>query len=164
MTPLNTARITNLGLIDFNSLTPDTLSSLTYSNTPIDGNNDATNKLVTNDVFAVQTTNGNYAKVKVLSYGYNMQIQWVTYHLDSPYAVLGTGYNQPEDVKASSDGAHAYVTERSGDLVKVALASANRASATVVASGMNAPQQMFLDEVGGYAYVVEYAATGNLWK
>ena len=44
------------------------------------------------------------------------------------YAVLGTGYTTPEDVKASADGAHAYVTERTGDLVKVDLSSANRAS------------------------------------
>ena len=164
MTPLNSAQITNLGVIDFNAITPDTLSSLTYSTTPIDGNNDPSNKLVTGDVFAVLTTSGNYAKVKVLSYGYNMTIQWVTYHLDSPYAVLGTGYNEPEDVKASGDGAHVFVTERSGDLLKVSLLSANRAAATVVASGMTAPQQMFLDEVNGYAYVVEYAATGNLWQ
>ena len=78
------------------------------------------------------------------------------------FTVLGTGYNQPEDVKLSVDGLHAYVTERSGDLVKVALASANRASATVVASGMTAPQQLFLDEAHNAAYVVEFAASGAL--
>lgn len=164
MTPLNSAQLTNLGVIDFNSLTPDTLSSLTFTTTPIDGNNDASNKLVNGDVFAVLTTSGNYAKVKVVSYGYDMTIQWVTYHLDSPYAVLGTGYTEPEDVKASSDGTHVYVTERSGDLLKVSLTSANRASAAVVTSGMTAPQQIYLDEVNGYAYVVEYAATGKLWQ
>lgn len=80
------------------------------------------------------------------------------------YKVLGTGYNSPEDVKLSTDGIHAYVTERSGDLVKVALASANRSSATVVASGMTAPQQMFLDEAHNAAYVVEYASPGSLLK
>ena len=165
MTPQNTARIVNLGTVDFASITPDTLSSLTYSTTPIDGNNDASNKLVTGDVFAVLTTSGNYAKVKVVAYGYDMSIQWTTYKLDPLYAVLGTGYTNPEDVKASADGAHVYVTERSGDLVKVALATPNRGSATVVCSGMNAPQQLYLDEAGGYAYVVEYVTTGgNLWK
>jgi hypothetical protein len=44
-----------------------------------------------------------------------------------------------------------YVTERSGDLVKMALAAPNRASATVVCSRMNSPQQRYLDEVAGYA-------------
>ena len=158
------ATVVNLGHVDFASITPDTLSSLTYSTTPIVGNNDATNKLTTNDVFAVRTSSGNYAKVKVVAYGYNLQLQWVTYHLDSPYHVLGTGYTNPEDVKASADGAHAFVTERSGDLVRVALASANRPSATVVASGMTAPQQMFLDETHHAAYVVEYAPAGHLWR
>ncbi len=80
------------------------------------------------------------------------------------YKVLGTGYTNPEDVKLSKDGVHAYVTERSGDLVKVALSSANRSSATVIATGMTAPQQMFLDEAHNAAYVVEYAASGNLYK
>jgi hypothetical protein len=80
------------------------------------------------------------------------------------YAVLGSGYNQPEDVKASADGLHAYVTERSGDLVKVALSAANRAGATVVASGMSAPQQLFLDEANNAAYTVEYAPSGRLWR
>ena len=73
------------------------------------------------------------------------------------YAVLGTGYTTPEDVKASADGAHAYVTERTGDLVKVDLSSADRTSATVIATGMTAPQQLFLDEANNAAYTVEYA-------
>src|SRR5262249_52584419 len=153
----NGAQIVNLGPVNFAAVTPDTLSSLTYGSAPIIGNNDPSNKLTTNDVFAVKTSSGNYAKVKVVTYGYDLHLQWVTYHLNSPYHVLGTGYTNPEDVKASADGAHAYVTERSGDLVRVALASANRASATVVTSGMTAPQQMYLDETHHAAYVVEYA-------
>ncbi len=80
------------------------------------------------------------------------------------YKVLGNGYTNPEDVKLSNDGVHAYVTERSGDLVKVALSSANRSAATVVAKGMNSPQQMFLDEAHNAAYVVEYNTPARLLK
>lgn len=80
------------------------------------------------------------------------------------YKVLGTGYTTPEDVKLSSDGVHAYVTERTGDLVKVALSSANRSSATVIAKGMNSPQQLFLDEAHNSAYVVEYNTPARLLK
>jgi hypothetical protein len=80
------------------------------------------------------------------------------------YRVLGSGYTNPEDVKISKDGVHAYVVERSGDLVKVALASANRSSAAVIATGMTAPQQLFLDEAHNAAYVVEYKAAGTLLK
>ena len=161
---ISPAQIVNLGVVDFHSITADTLANLAYSTTPIDGNNDPTNQLVTGDVFAVRTNQGNYAKVKVLSYGYNMHIHWVTYQLASPYVVLGTGYQQPEDVKASVDGSHVYVTERTGDLLRVQLASANRSAATVVSSGMTAPQQLFLDETHNVAYVVEYAQSGNLWQ
>src|SRR5215469_10015262 len=164
MVAISPAQIVNLGVVDFNSITADTLASLTYSTTPIDGNNDATNRLAAGDVFAVRTNQGNYAKVQVVSYGYNLQIQWVTYQLASPYVVLGAGYQQPEDVKASIDGTHVYVTERTGDLLKVQLASANRSAATVVSSGMAAPQQLFLDEAHNAAYVVEYAPSGKLWR
>jgi hypothetical protein len=80
------------------------------------------------------------------------------------YTVIGTGYTNPEDIELSSDGVHAYITERSGDLVKVNLSSPNRSAATVIASGMTAPQQMALDEAHDNAYVVEYAAAGHLYR
>ena len=80
------------------------------------------------------------------------------------YAVLGTGYITPEDVKISADGKTAYVTERTGDLVKVSLSSPGRAAAAVLATGMTAPQQLFLDEANNAAYTVEYAASGRLWR
>jgi len=164
MVPQNGAGILNLGAVDFASLSASGLQKLPYGSTPIPGSNDATNKLVNGDVFAVRTNAGNFAKVHVVSYGYDMTIDWVTYHLDPMYAVLGTGYQQPEDVKASQDGTHAYVTERTGNLVRADLANANRAAATVVASGMTAPQQLFLDENALAAYTVEYAPSGRLWR
>ena len=164
MVPQNAAGIVNLGIVDFNATTADGLQTLAYGTTPIPGNNDATNKLVAGDVFAVRTNQGNYAKVKVVAYGYDLNIQWVTYRLDPAYAVLGTGYTNPEDVKVSADDLHAYITERSGDLVRVALASANRAAATVVATGLAAPQQLFLDEAHNAAYAIEYASPGHLWR
>jgi hypothetical protein len=80
------------------------------------------------------------------------------------HTVIGTGYTNPEDIELSSDGVHAYITERSGDLVKVSLSSPNRSAATVIASGMTAPQQMALDEAHDNAYVVEYAAPGHLYR
>jgi hypothetical protein len=164
MVPQNGAGIFNLGAVDFASLSSSGLQKLPFSTAPIPGNNDPTNKLVNGDVFAVRTQAGNFAKVLVVTYGYDLTIEWVTYQLDPMYQVLGTGYNQPEDVKASGDGVHAYVTERAGDLLRVNLSSANRASATVVASGMTAPQQLFLDENAGAAYTVEYSPSGTLWR
>jgi len=79
MTPENGASIINLGAVNFSSLTAANLQALAFALTPIIGNNDATNQLVTGDVFAVKTNSGNLAKVQVVAYGYNMVIQWVTY-------------------------------------------------------------------------------------
>jgi len=64
----------------------------------------------------------------------------------------------------SVDDLHAYVTERTGDLVRVLLTSANRSAATVVATGLTAPQQLFLDEAHQAAYTVEYASPARLWR
>jgi hypothetical protein len=164
MVAQGSARIVNLGVTDFASLSADALQLLTYGAAPINGDNNNTNKLVTGDVFAVTTNQGNYSKVKVVAYGYDMTIQWVTYKLDPAYVVLGTGYSQPEDVKASADGVHLYVTERTGDLVRLATPNFNRGSAAVVATGMTAPHQIFLDEAHHAAYVVEFANPGHLYR
>ena len=164
MVPQNSARISNLGNVDFNALTADGLQKLDYQAAAIPGNNDATNKLLPGDVFAVRTAQGNYAKVKVLTYGYNLGVQWVTYKLNPAVTVLGTGYQQPEDVRLSMDDIHAYVTERTGNLLRVTLSNANRAGAVVITTGMTAPQQLFLDEAHQAAYLVEYAPVGHLWK
>ena len=164
MVPLNGAGIVNLGVVDFNALSSASLPSLAYGPAPIPGNNDSTNQLVDGDVFAVRTISGHYAKVLVQSYGYDLTIQWVTYQLEPAYEVLGSGYELPEDVRVSSDGAFAWVTERAGNLLVVDLSNADRVNATVIASGMNAPQQLFVDENAGLAYTVEYADSGTLWR
>jgi hypothetical protein len=78
MEPQGTATIVNLGVRDFDSITGTELSKLNYSAAPIPANDDATNQLVNGDVFAVHSTDGNFAKVKVLSYGRNLGVQWVT--------------------------------------------------------------------------------------
>ncbi len=80
MVPQGSATIVNLGSVDFNALDFTTLQGESYGTTPIDGNNDSSNQLVNGDVFAVHTNGGNYAKVQVVAYGQNIQVQWVTYH------------------------------------------------------------------------------------
>jgi len=81
MVPQTNARIVNLGAVDFDSLSAAQLQNLSYAATPIDGNNDASNQLVNGDVFAVFTNGRNYAKVQVLTYGYDLAIRWVTFAL-----------------------------------------------------------------------------------
>ncbi|WP_190342706.1 hypothetical protein [Leptolyngbya sp. FACHB-36] len=100
LVPRGNAQLVNLGVRDFNAISVSQLQKLPYSTVPIDGSisNEALlairaphetppivprpigpNQLVNGNVFAVRTNSGNYAKVQVLKYGYNLQIQWVTY-------------------------------------------------------------------------------------
>jgi hypothetical protein len=164
MVPVAGAKITYLGHVDYNAVTTATLQTLAYGTAPIDGNNDASNKLTNGAVFAVQTNAGNYCKVKVLNYGYNIEIEWATYKLGQRYKVLGTGYNEPEDIIVGLDGRHAFVSERTGNILKVDLSNASRAAATVLATGLTAPQQMVFDSVHAHIFVVEYAAAGRLLR
>jgi hypothetical protein len=78
--------------------------------------------------------------------------------------VLGTGYNAPGDIVLSADGVHAYVMENPGTLLRVDLGSANRAAATVIASGLFEPDQIALDEAHGCAYVAEFKPDGQLLR
>src|SRR5258707_380087 len=159
MRPQGSCQLVNLGMVDYNAITHAELQDLTYSQASLHGDAGPNNQLNTNDVFAVFNTspqavdNFEYAKVQVVAYGANIQVRWTTYKLKPRYKVLGTGYNQPEDIKIPSDEAHAYVTERTGNLLRVTLANANRVNATVVSSGMTAPHQIFLDEPHNRAYV-----------
>jgi hypothetical protein len=168
MVPRNGARIAYLGVMtaaQFGALSAAQLQGLDYGTDPIVGDDNASNRLVPGAVFAVRTDSGHYAKVRVVTYGYNLTLRITTWRLKPAYQVLGTGYTNPEDVKVTADGATAYITERSGNLLRVALngvAAPNRASASVVAAGLAAPHQIALREDLNVAYVVEFAPAGHL--
>ncbi len=164
MVPTGGARIVNLGHIDFASLDSAALQLLTYGTSAINGDNDASNQLTPGDVFAVRTNAGNYAKVLVQAYGYDLHIQWATYKLGARYRVLGSGYTHPEDIVVKPDGRHAFVSERGGTILRVDLNNASRAMATVLASGLQAPHQMQFDAGDTALYVVEYAPSGRLLR
>ncbi len=168
MVPRNGARIAFLGVMtstQFNALGAEQLQALNYGSTPIVGDNNAANQLLPGAVFAVMTNGGNVSKVRVTAYGYDIKLRITTWRLAPAYRVLGTGYLEPEDVKVSANGQMAYITERGGRLLKVALigvAPPNRAMAAVVASGLAMPHQISLHEDRGIAYVVEYGVPGHL--
>jgi hypothetical protein len=83
---------------------------------------------------------------------------------NNTHQIIGTGYQNLEDIKISKDGLHAYVTERQGNLYRVDLSNANRPAAHLVASGMTAPHQIVLDEDKHLAYVVEFAPLGRILR
>ncbi len=74
MVPLGGGGLHNLGVIPFSSYGPIKLKALTYGTTPISGN-----RLGKGDVFADHTNTNHFAKVQVLSYGYDLKVTWVTY-------------------------------------------------------------------------------------
>jgi hypothetical protein len=82
MVPENGATLVNLGVRDFDSITGVELSELRYSTAPIPGNALGTNLLVPGDVFAVRSTEGNFAKVKVVTYARDLGVQWVTFSVE----------------------------------------------------------------------------------
>jgi hypothetical protein len=148
------------------------LQNLSYAQASLRGEG-ANNQLTNGAVFAVVNRapqlggNFDYTKVQVLqNAGGSIKVRWTTLRLKPRYRVLGTGYNQPEDIKVTSGGRYAYVTERVGNLLRVDLTNANRAAAQVVASGLTAPHQIALDEAHGQAYVPEFVSggTGRLWR
>lgn len=172
MRPQASCSLSYIGMTDFNAITQAELQNLNYSQNSLSGEG-ATNQLVSGALFGVYNSNPlaaanfDYAKVKVISNaGGSIKVQWVTYRLKPRYSVIGTGYNQPEDIRVSAGGRYAYVTERSGNLLRVDLTNANRAAAQLVTSGLTAPHQIALDEAHGQAYLPEYTATatGRIWR
>jgi hypothetical protein len=84
------ASLAYLGAVDFDALTIQQLQQLTYSKAPINGSIDvlSNNLLYKGSVFAVLTNSGNYAKVQILEYGYNLTIRWVTYRPSTTTALF----------------------------------------------------------------------------
>ncbi len=72
--PLGDARLANIGITDFDHVNATMLQGLDYSARPLHGR-----ALVDGDVFAVATNGGNHAKVLIVSSGFTLHIQWVTY-------------------------------------------------------------------------------------
>ncbi len=124
-------------------------------------NGDISNALLTaGTVFCVVNTNRvgtnnwNYAKIRVdANTGTSLKLTWVTYLVHKHHRVIGTGYTNPMDIKLTSGGRYAYVIDIPGNFLLVDLLNANEANATVVATGLNGPHQIFLDEAHGQAYV-----------
>lgn len=96
LVPSSHAGIVNLGQVDYDAFDGHRLSTLTYGSTPLTGNPNASNQLVTGDVFAVRTTEGRFAKVQVVQYGYDLQLRWVAYQQAT--SAMQSTVTGPDDV------------------------------------------------------------------
>src|SRR5262245_3524316 len=74
--PGTNATLVNMGVVDFAAIDGAKLKTLTYTTTPI-----PSTQLGVNDVFAVHSGDGNFAKVKVLVLATEIGLQYVTYHV-----------------------------------------------------------------------------------
>jgi hypothetical protein len=78
------ATLVNIGVVDFDDIDAEQLSKLNYGSGGIPAHlaPNLPNELVTGDVFAVHSGEGNFAKIKVVSPDNQFGIQWVTYRLE----------------------------------------------------------------------------------
>lgn len=78
MGPENGATLANIGVTNFANVTYAQLSGLSFSTTPIDGNDDTSNKLYPGVVWAVHTDGGHYVKVLVDGFGLDGHVNDMT--------------------------------------------------------------------------------------
>jgi len=79
LVPQGGAMLANLGKVNFDAVSLQTLQTRPYTMTPINGSNNASNQLTAGTVVAIKTGAGRYAKMKINTYGYNLGMTWVTY-------------------------------------------------------------------------------------
>jgi hypothetical protein len=79
LVPQSGATLANMGKPDFDSVSYQALQAQPYVAIPINGSNNAANKLTPGTVIAIKTNTGRFAKMKVETYGYNLAIRWVCY-------------------------------------------------------------------------------------
>jgi hypothetical protein len=79
LVPQSGAMLANLGAVNFDAVSRQTLMTKAYTATPVNGSNNTSNKLTPGTVIAIKTNAGRYAKMRIDTYGYNLGITWVTY-------------------------------------------------------------------------------------
>lgn len=146
------------GIADFDHLTHAELQNVDYVPNP--GGEIPNSQLAAGSVVCVlntnrvPTNNWDYAKIRVdVNTGTSLKITWVTYRILPRRRIIGTGYTNPMDIKLTADGRYAYVTDIPGNFLRVDVSNANRANARLIATGLDKPHQIFLDEAHGQAYL-----------
>ncbi|MGH9281004.1 MAG: YncE family protein [Acidimicrobiales bacterium] len=156
MRPQGPSRLSYVGVVDYDSVTPATMQALTYDAISLPAEQMANGVVFgVNNFYREPGNDWDFAKVQVLDAGETLKVQWQVYRLQPAYFVLGTGYDRPRDIAVTAGGRYAYVTEQSGTLLRVDLTYAKRPAAEEITSGLASPQQIALDEPRARAYVVE---------
>lgn len=80
------------------------------------------------------------------------------------YDPFGSGWSEPVDVVIDRGGTDAFVSERTGAVVRIALSSPARVDGEVIADGLRTPHQMQQSDDGSALYVVERDLMGRLLR
>lgn len=79
LVPQSGAMFCHMGKPNFEAVSFQTLQTQAYTALPINGSNTAANRLTPGTVIAIRTNAGRFAKLRIVTYGYNLRIDWVTY-------------------------------------------------------------------------------------
>ena len=130
MRPQGNCVFAYVGAANFDSITQAELQNLTYSQTSLRGR-DPNNQLTAGMVFGVlnnfpqPAADFDCAKVQVLqNFAGNIKIRWVTYQLKNRATTCSARATpELEDIQVTAGGRYAYVTERTGNLLRVGLSA-----------------------------------------
>lgn len=75
----------------FDNITLADIKLISLSSDKINGSDSQDNQIPADTVLVYQSNEGRYGKMKILSYGYNLTIKWVTYNSDG--SVFSNGEN-----------------------------------------------------------------------
>ena len=171
MRPQGNCQLKALGTsVSYSGVTPAYLDTVTFSSAGL-----TASELTAGSTFAVKNNyrqaaaDFDYAKVYVYSNtGLELRLYVTVYKVYDRYTVHGTGYTQTEDIVVGTNGVYAYVTERSGNFLRVRMSQANKdrsnpSAVTVLASGLGELHQIALNDDETVAHVVQWAYSGNLY-
>jgi hypothetical protein len=79
LVPQNGAKLAAIRGSSFESVSSTLLRGLVFAGVRMDGSDNSGNTLTANSVIGVRTHNGHYAKVAILTYGYDLTIAWTTF-------------------------------------------------------------------------------------
>lgn len=77
--PMNGAEFYVVGIESLDNISYQDLEGYSYSGNSINGSNNSENEIPTGTVVACITSQGRYCKFHIDSYGYDLNISWVTY-------------------------------------------------------------------------------------
>lgn len=81
------------GIDVYNAISLDTIMDQTLSTDPVNGDDNETNLLTPGTIVLYKTDQGRFGKLMINTYGYNINLQYLTYNNDGSTASTSTSYD-----------------------------------------------------------------------